>query len=171
VGPGASGSPAGTHGASVPGAGCTGLDGGLASLVRAIWSRAARGPGARNPPALWVIVDEWVLRRPVGGPHVMFEQVSRLIEAARQPTIVMEVIRAAVGAHTGLNGGGFAIADFEDAPSVGYQEGPLRGQPVRERKDVESLDLTWDTLRHEAEPRAASLAVLEEAAKSWTSAT
>jgi transcriptional regulator with XRE-family HTH domain len=124
-----------------------------------------------SPPALWVIVDEWVLRRPVGGSHVMFEQVNRLIEAARQPTIVMEVIRAVVGAHTGLNGGGFAIADFEDAPSVGYQEGPLRGQPVRERKDVESLDLTWDTLRGEAEPRAASLAVLEEAAKSWTSAT
>jgi hypothetical protein len=76
-----------------------------------------------------------------------------------------------VGAHTGLNGGGFAIADFHDTPSVGYQEGPLKGQPVRERKDVESLDLTWDTLRNETEPRAASLALLEEAAKSWTSAT
>jgi hypothetical protein len=124
-----------------------------------------------NPPALWVIVDEWVLRRPVGGSHVMLEQVNRLIEAARQPNLVIEVIRATVGAHTGLNGGGFAIADFEDAASVGYQEGPLRGQPVRERKDVESLDLTWDTLRNETEPRAASRALLEEAAKSWTSAT
>jgi transcriptional regulator with XRE-family HTH domain len=124
-----------------------------------------------NPPALWVIVDEWVLRRPVGGPHVMLEQVNRLIEAARQPNLVIEVIRATVGAHTGLNGGGFAIADFHDTPSVAYQEGPLRGQPVRERKDVESLDLTWDTLRNETEPRAASLALLEEAAKSWTSAT
>jgi len=124
-----------------------------------------------NPPALWVIVDEWVLRRPVGGSHVMFEQVHWLIEAAKQPNIVMEVIRAAAGAHPGLDGGGFAIAGFEDAPSVGYQEGPLRGQPVWERTDVDSLELTWDTLRHEAEPRSASLALLEEAAKSWTSAT
>lgn len=109
--------------------------------------------GRDNPAPLWVIVDEWVLRRPVGGPHVMLEQVNRLIEAARQPSIVIGVIRAAVGAHTGLNGGGFAIADFEDAPSVGFQEGHVRGQPVRDRKDVEALDLTWDTVRHEAESR------------------
>ena len=38
-----------------------------------------------EPAALWVILDEWVLRRPVGGRYVMLEQVKRLIEAARQP--------------------------------------------------------------------------------------
>ena len=123
------------------------------------------------PPALWVIVDEWVLRRPVGGSHVMLEQVNRLIDAARQPAIVIEIIRSSVGAHTGLNGGGFALAGFEDAPGLGYQEGPVRGVPVTSANDVEALELTWDTMRHEAEPRAASLALLEEAAKSWTSAT
>ena len=123
-----------------------------------------------EPASLWVIVDEWVLRRPVGGRPVMLEQVNRLVEAARQPHIVIEVIPASVGAHEGLTGA-FAIADFENALSVGYQEGALHGQPVEEPKDVGSLDLTWDTLRGDALPRAASLAVLEEAAKSWTSAT
>jgi transcriptional regulator with XRE-family HTH domain len=123
-----------------------------------------------DPPALWIILDEWVLRRPVGGRHVMLEQANRLIDAARQSHIVIEIIPASVGAHEGV-AGAFAIADFEDAPSVGYQEGAVRGQPVEERKDVASLDLTWDILRGEALPRAASLAVLEEAAKSWTSAT
>jgi transcriptional regulator with XRE-family HTH domain len=123
-----------------------------------------------EPAALWVILDEWVLRRPVGGRHVMLEQVSRLTDAARQPHIVIEVIPAGVGAHEGV-AGAFAIADFEDAPSVGYQEGAVRGQPVEEPKDVASLDLTWDTLRGDALPRAASLVLLEEVAKSWTSAT
>jgi transcriptional regulator with XRE-family HTH domain len=123
-----------------------------------------------DPPALWIILDEWVLRRPVGGRHVMLEQVSRLIDAARQPHVVIEIIPASVGAHEGVTGA-FAIADFDDAPSVGYQEGAVRGQPVEEHKDVASLDLTWDILRGEALPRAASLALLEEAAKSWTSAT
>ena len=42
--------------------------------------------------------------------------------------------------------------------------------PFEQPKDVASLDLTWDTLRGDALPRAASLALLEEAAKSWTSA-
>ena len=123
-----------------------------------------------QPTALWIVLDEWVLRRPVGGRHVMVEQVSRLAETARQPHIVIEVIPAATGAHEGV-AGAFAIADFEDAPSVGYQEGAVRGQPVEQPKDVASLDLTWDTLRGDALPRAASLALLEEVAKSWTSAT
>jgi len=121
-----------------------------------------------DPPAIWVILDEWVLRRPVGGPSVMLEQVNRLLRAAREPHIVIEAISANVGAHEGV-AGAFAIADFEGGPSVGYQEGALRGQPVEDREDVALLDLTWDTLRTEALPRAASLALMEEAAKSWTS--
>jgi hypothetical protein len=66
--------------------------------------------------------------------------------------------------------GAFIIADFDDAPSVGYQEGALRGQPVDDPKDVESLTLAWDTLRGEALPRKASLALLEEVASTWSSA-
>jgi hypothetical protein len=120
-----------------------------------------------DAPALWVILDEWVLRRPVGGRHVMYEQVNRLIGAAPEPHIMIEIISADAGAHEGV-AGAFAIADFEDSPSVGYQEGAVRGQPVEERQDVASLDLTWAMLRGDAQPRAASLALLEEAAKSWT---
>jgi transcriptional regulator with XRE-family HTH domain len=121
-------------------------------------------------PRLWVVLDEWVLRRPVGGTHVMCKQVNSLVEAARQPQIMIEVIPASVGAHEGL-ASAFAIADFEDAPSIGYQESARGGQMIEEPKEVASLLLTWDTLRADALPRAASLAVLEEAAKSWTSTT
>jgi transcriptional regulator with XRE-family HTH domain len=124
----------------------------------------------KDPASLWVILDEWVLRRPVGGPHVMLEQVTRLAEMARQPHVMIEVIPASVGAHYGLTGA-FAIAEFEDAPSIGYQEGAVGGQPVEQPKDVSFLTLMWDTLRADALPRAASLAVLEETAKSWISAT
>jgi len=122
-----------------------------------------------KPPALWVILDEWVLRRPVGSPHIMLEQVNRLIEAARQPNIAIEIISASVGAHEGLTGA-FAIADFAAAPSVGYREAAGRGQPVEEHDEMALLELAWATLRGEAQPRKASLAVLEETAKTWTSA-
>lgn len=125
-----------------------------------------------DPPKFWAILDEWVLRRPVGGPHVMLEQVDKLIEAARQPYIVIRIVPASVGVHEGLYGGGFAIADLMDGTSIGYQEGAVHGgQPIREAEDVESLNLVSDTLRDEALPRSASLALLEEAAKSWSSAT
>ena len=138
------------------------------SLVSARLKRQEILTRAR-PPAVWVILDEWVLRRPVGGQSVMQDQVSHLIEAAQRPTVVLQIIPACAGAHTGLNAGGFALAVFDDSPSIGYQEGPVHGQPVRDDKDVSALDLTWDTLTGEALPRKASLAQLEEAAKAWTS--
>jgi transcriptional regulator with XRE-family HTH domain len=124
-----------------------------------------------QPPALWVIVDEAVLRRPVGGRHVMRDQVGHLIDASRRPHVSIQVISSTVGAHRGLSAGAFIIADFEDAPSVGYQETACQGQFVERREDIETLADCWDTLVREALPWAASQALLEEAAKSWTAAT
>jgi transcriptional regulator with XRE-family HTH domain len=123
-----------------------------------------------EPPALWVILDEWVLRRPVGGRHVMLEQVNRLIEAARQPNVVIEVIPASLGAHEGL-AGAFIIADFRDAPSAGYQEGTPGGHPVEEPASVAALNLAWNTLRRETLQQTASLALLEETVKTWITTT
>jgi transcriptional regulator with XRE-family HTH domain len=122
-----------------------------------------------QPPAFWVILDSGVLRRPVGGRHVMLEQVNHLLDAARRPNIAIEVVPEVVGAHEGL-AGAFCLADFDGAPSVGYQEAAVGGQLLEDRDDVAAIELTWATLRGDTLPRKASLAVLEEAAKSWTSA-
>jgi transcriptional regulator with XRE-family HTH domain len=124
-----------------------------------------------EPPALWVILDESVLRRPVGGRYVMREQIGRLIEACQRPHVSVQLISCTVGAHRGLWAGAFIIANFEDAPPVGYQETACQGQFVDRRQDVETLVDCWDTLVREALPWAASQALLEEAAKSWTTAT
>jgi transcriptional regulator with XRE-family HTH domain len=124
-----------------------------------------------QPPMLWVIIDESVLRRAVGGAYVMREQLRHLIDMARRPRISLQVIPSAVGAHWGLCAGGFALADSEDGNVVGYQETASAGQFVDRTEDVSALAECWDTLVREALPWAASLAVLEEAAKSWTSAT
>ena len=120
-------------------------------------------------PRLWVILDEWVLRRPVGGRHVVLEQVNHLIEAAQRPNVVLELIPVDAGAHEGLYGGGFAIADFDDAPSIAYQESAVQGQIVHDVEHVRTLMARWTTLGTEALPRKVSITRLEEAAKSWTS--
>jgi transcriptional regulator with XRE-family HTH domain len=123
-----------------------------------------------QPPALWVVLDEMVLRRLVGGRHVMREQVVHLIEMAQRPHVSIQVISSNVGVHLGLCAGGFAIADFADVAPVGYQETACQGQYVDRREDIETLVECWDTVMREALPWAASQALLEEAAKSWTSA-
>lgn len=123
-----------------------------------------------DAPRLRVVLDEWVLRRPVGGQQVMAGQVSRLAEMATRPRVAIEVVPAGVGAHDGTTGA-FGIADFEGAHGVGYQEGPAGGLMVEEPRSVALLELIWDTIRGDTLSRAASLALLEETAKSWASAT
>jgi transcriptional regulator with XRE-family HTH domain len=123
-----------------------------------------------KPPMLWVLLDEGVLRRPAGGRKVMAAQLRALAKAARQPSIVLEVIPGRTGAHQGLNGGAFVLADFaeDDGPTAGYQDTAVAGQIVESPDDIRSLVRTWDTLRSEALPRSTSLELLEELAQTWT---
>jgi transcriptional regulator with XRE-family HTH domain len=120
-----------------------------------------------HPPELWALLDEAALRRPVGGYEVMAEQLGSLAGAAKQPHIVVQVIPLAAGAHEGLRGGAFVLADFPDSATLGYQDTAVAGQIVEDRNQVEALAVTWDTLRLEALPRRASLDLVEEVAQAW----
>lgn len=120
-----------------------------------------------QPPELWVLLDEAVLRRPVGGPGVMTEQLEFLAMAAKQPHIVIQVIPLTAGAHEGMRGGAFVLADFVDSLTLGYQDTAVTGQIVEDTNQVEALAVTWDTLRLEALPRSASLELMEEVARTW----
>jgi transcriptional regulator with XRE-family HTH domain len=124
--------------------------------------------GREHPPELWVILDEGVLRRPVGGPEVMHGQLAHLASMARRPHIVVQVVPLAAGAHQGLDGGAFAIADFDDAATIAYQDTAVSGQIIEDASEADALAHTWDTLRLEALPRAASLSLIEETARQWT---
>ena len=45
-----------------------------------------------QPPRVWAVMDEAVLRRPIGGPQVMHAQLRRLTEAARLPHVTLQVV-------------------------------------------------------------------------------
>jgi transcriptional regulator with XRE-family HTH domain len=122
-----------------------------------------------KPPMLWVILTEIVLRIPVGGARVMRDQVARLLDLGTRPNVVIQVIPASVGAHEGFRGP-FTIADFAGAPSAGYQDTAVRGQVIEASEDVNALAVMWETLKAEALPRSASRELMEEVARSWTSA-
>jgi transcriptional regulator with XRE-family HTH domain len=132
-------------------------------------ARMARQPVLTRdkPPTLWAVIAEPVLRCPVGGTHVMREQLDKLVEASRLSNVIIQVVPTAQGAHEGFRGP-FIIADFTDHPSVAYQDTAVRGMIVDDAADVASLMILWDTLRSVALPVAASLDLIEEAAKTWT---
>jgi Domain of unknown function (DUF5753) len=120
-----------------------------------------------KPPMLWVILDEGVLRRPVGGKWVMKDQLRALAEAARRPSVVLQIIPLAAGAHQGMSGN-FVIAEFGQGPPLAYQDTAASGQIIEDPGDIGAIGVMWDTLKSEALPRGTSLELLEEVAKSWT---
>jgi hypothetical protein len=72
---------------------------------------------------LHVVIDEPVLRRPIGGTEVMRVQAERLLSEADQPNVTIQVMPHQVEAYAGVDGS-FMILDFPepDDPSVGYTE-------------------------------------------------
>jgi transcriptional regulator with XRE-family HTH domain len=120
-----------------------------------------------SPPLLWLLLDEGVLRRPVGGREVMRYQIEHLTEMAERPNVVVQIISGDVGAHDGVNGS-FVIADFANGPSIVYLETALTGMIIERRDEVDTVRVIYDGLRTEALPRAASAGLIREAAKIWT---
>lgn len=66
-----------------------------------------------NPPHLTVVLDEIVLRRPVGGADVLRDQLGELLALGQLDTVTMVVRPTEDGAHAGL-GGYFELLRFPD---------------------------------------------------------
>lgn len=67
------------------------------------------------PVSLRAVLNEAVVRREIGGPEVMREQLVYLIEAAARPNITLQVLPFAAGAHPGMLGP-FAALRFPQEP-------------------------------------------------------
>ena len=79
---------------------------------------------ARNDrPRLWAVIDEAVIRRVVGGPGVMREQLRHLTESVQEGKTTIQVVPYRAGAHAGPIGS-FVILDFAEVtdPAVVYVE-------------------------------------------------
>jgi transcriptional regulator with XRE-family HTH domain len=111
-----------------------------------------------DPPRLWVVLDEAVLHRRVGGPAIMRAQLERLVHDSDRPNITVQVLSYDVGAHPGLDST-FIILDFKEPAlsSAVYVEG-LVGQLYLEREtDIDRYSHAFDQLRAMALSPAASI--------------
>jgi hypothetical protein len=57
-----------------------------------------------HPPAMRVLLDDTVLRRPVGGAAVIADQRRRLLADADRPAVTLQVLEVDAGAHAGMDG-------------------------------------------------------------------
>ncbi|MEW1828448.1 helix-turn-helix transcriptional regulator [Streptomyces sp. NPDC088196] len=92
----------------------------------------------KQPPAVWVVLDEAVLLREVGGREVMRRQLTRLLAYRDDPWVNVQVLPFTAGVHTGLMGS-FNLLRFEDDPDIYYSESydeahmTANSQVIRER--------------------------------------
>jgi hypothetical protein len=66
-----------------------------------------------DPPDYVVLLDEAALRRPVGGPAVMREQLDHLVKIAEREKVTMVVVPLSVGPHIGV-AGPYALMGYAD---------------------------------------------------------
>ncbi|GAA1820457.1 helix-turn-helix transcriptional regulator [Actinomadura chokoriensis] len=98
------------------------------------------------PPLFWVIMDESVLRRPVGGAEIMRDQFAWLVETAKSPDVILQVLPFAAGAHAGMNGS-MILFSLPDQSDVIYASGFGGGQIIGCPEEVDECRLALDVLR------------------------
>jgi transcriptional regulator with XRE-family HTH domain len=112
-------------------------------------------------PHLWAVVDEAVVRRPIGSPAIMREQLEYLIEACKRPNITLQVVPFAKGGHAAA-GGPFSILRFaeHDLPDVVYLEQLTTATYLDKRDDIERYLAVMEQLCVEAEPATETSKIL-----------
>ncbi|MCG5459615.1 helix-turn-helix domain-containing protein [Micromonospora sp. PSH03] len=129
-------------------------------LVSARMARQTRVTKGELP--LWVVLDESLLRRRIGGAEVLAEQLERLAEPL--PGVTVQVLPSQVSWHPGLNGA-FTIMEFGEFPTVAFREALTGDTPVEATVDVQRYTLAFDHLRAMALSPAESRDVTASAAR------
>ena len=120
-----------------------------------------------NPPLdLWVIHDEAVIRRAMGGSTVMRHQLAHLLVLAGLPGVTLQVLPFDSGAHAGHDGP-FSIIEFPDRSDseVVYVESAAGPLYLEKDRDVRTSAEVFDRLRAAASPPDASLDLISKAAR------
>lgn len=117
-------------------------------------------------PRIWSIMDEAVLRRPVGGPAVIRAQLRRLVEVAAMPRVTVQVVPFARGGHAGA-GGSFSVLRFRerDLPDVIYAEQLTSAVYLEQRSDVEHYLAVMDQLSGQALTPADTISFIGQVAR------
>jgi len=109
-----------------------------------------------DPPMYWVVLHEGTLRHLVGGRAVMAGQLDKIIDVARLPDAVIQVLPFAASDHPGADGP-ISVFDFSDAASVAYTECKGGGMIVESAGQVAELMTTVNLIRAVALPPRESM--------------
>ncbi|MEV6592665.1 helix-turn-helix domain-containing protein [Streptomyces acidicola] len=114
------------------------------------------------PPRVWIVMDETVLRWPVGGSRVMREQVDHLIELNRLPHVTLQIMPFSNGPHPAMRAGAFHLFRFRapELPDIVYLNGLVGAVYLDKPDDVVVYREALDRLGAQSAPAGKTEAVL-----------
>jgi transcriptional regulator with XRE-family HTH domain len=135
-------------------------------VTERVAARMARQPvlDRDDPAVFWVLIDESILRREIGSPKIMADQLDKLAEMARRATVTVQLVPDK-GAHIGMMGA-FMLAETPDA-NVVYLDHFADGMTTDSPAIVATVSMRFDVLRTEALRGSESLEIIEAAAETW----
>ncbi|MER6139104.1 helix-turn-helix transcriptional regulator [Streptomyces sparsogenes] len=123
----------------------------IAQRVQVRLRRQERITDPAAPLRLWAVVDEAAMRRVVGSPKIMSEQLEYLVRMSHEPHVTVQALPFEMGSHPGMSGQ-FTILEFSDESdtSVVYLEGVTSDLYLEKHTDVQSYSMMYEHLRAQA---------------------
>lgn len=116
--------------------------------------------GRRPTPLVSFIMDESVLRRPVGGHGVLRGQLEQLLLVGQERTVELQVLPLSREQNAGL-AGPFMLFDTQEGRRIAYVEVQNVSHVHAEQHLVRGLETKYGTLRSQALTPQESLAYIE----------
>ncbi|MEU4178567.1 helix-turn-helix transcriptional regulator [Streptomyces sp. NPDC026589] len=117
-----------------------------------------------SAPVTWALLDEAALRRCVGGPQVMAEQLHKVADMAESGRVRLHVLTLASGAHALLEGMLYLLS-FADAAPLAYVEGLRTGRLMDDPALVAACHTSYTLALGDAAPRQKSVALVRSIAE------
>ncbi len=122
----------------------------------------------RNDPSLylWVVLDEAVFRRPIGGRDVMSEQLDHLLAISELANVALQVLPFEAGAHAGMDGS-FLILGYPESTAldVVFAQNAAGGLFLEKPDEITRYGFIFDHLRAKALGPEESRAFVSRVAK------
>ncbi|MFI0417913.1 Scr1 family TA system antitoxin-like transcriptional regulator [Spongiactinospora sp. 9N601] len=119
------------------------------------------------PPAIWDLIDEEVLHRPIGGIAVLVEQLRFLLEISAHSAVTIQIVPAATDCAVALMGS-FALAEVLDHGDAVLVESTAGGHVITDSLVVAQHHKYHDTVRAHAYPKKQSQQMIRDAIEKWS---
>lgn len=114
-----------------------------------------------RPPMLNFVLEEVLLRRPLGGKDCLRRQLEHLLEIGRLRHVNVQVMPTDRPDHAGL-GGPMELIKLREGGSVGHTETQLTNRVISKPQEVQILEIRYGIIRSQALAPRESLAFIEK---------